>query len=112
MTKLRQMLHWLDFLAEGGLTATVNIGTGVGSSVREVPAAASTVAGRPVPAEDAPRRPGDPVALFADATLARQLFGWEAHHDLTEIVASAWRWHESHPEGYGSATSTGAARSA
>jgi UDP-glucose-4-epimerase GalE len=95
----------LDFLAEGGPTTTVNVGTGVGSSVREVIAAAETAAGRPVPAEDAPRRPGDPVALYADTTRARELLGWEAGHDLTDIVASAWRWHAGHPDGYASGAS-------
>lgn len=100
----------LDFLAEGGRTATVNVGTGVGSSVREVLAAAATASGRAVPAEDAPRRPGDPVALFADTTLARRVLGWEARHGLEDIVASAWRWHARHPDGCASDSPTGAAR--
>ncbi len=97
----------LDFLADGGQTTTVNVGTGVGSSVREVLAAAATAAGRPVPAEDAPRRAGDPVGLYADTTRARKLLGWEARRDLTSIVASAWRWHAGHPDGYASGAPTG-----
>jgi UDP-glucose-4-epimerase GalE len=100
----------LDLLAEGGETATVNVGTGVGSSVREVLAAAATAADRPVPAEDAPRRAGDPVGLYADNTFARELLGWEAHRDLRDIVASAWRWHAGHPDGYASGAPTGTAR--
>jgi UDP-glucose-4-epimerase GalE len=99
----------LDFLAEGGPTTTVNVGTSVGSSVREVIAAAATAVSRPVPAEDAPRRAGDPVALYADTTLARELLGWKARRDLTDIVASAWRWYAGHPDGYPSGASTGAA---
>ena len=94
----------LDFLAKGGESTTVNVGTGVGSSVREVLAAADAAAGRPVPAENAPRRAGDPVGLYADNTLARELLGWEAHHDLADIVSSAWRWHASNPDGYTSGT--------
>jgi UDP-glucose-4-epimerase GalE len=98
----------LDFLAEGGQTASVNLGTGVGSSVREVLAAATAAAGRPVPAEDAPRRRGDPVGLYADSTLAHELLGWEVHRDLADVVASAWQWHAGHPDGYASGARTGA----
>jgi UDP-glucose-4-epimerase GalE len=94
----------LDLLAEGGETAAVNLGTGVASSVRDVLAAAGAAAGRPVPAEDAPRRAGDPVGLYADCTRARELLSWEARRDLADIVASAWRWHASRPDGYTSET--------
>jgi UDP-glucose-4-epimerase GalE len=100
-------LRALDFLAEGGQTTTVNFGTGVGSSVRDVLAATAGAAGRPVPAENAPRRIGDPVSLYSDNTLARELLGWEARRDLMDIVASAWRWHAGHPEGYASGAPTG-----
>ncbi len=86
-------LRALDYLAGGGATTVVNLGTGVGSSVRQVLTAAEKAAGRPVPAEDSPRRPGDPVALWADNTRARDLLGWEAKYGLDEIVASAWQWH-------------------
>ena len=86
-------LRALDYLAAGGASEVLNLGTGVGSSVREVLAAAERAAGRPVPAEDAPRRPGDPVALWADSTRARAVLGWEARHGLDEIVSSAWKWH-------------------
>ncbi len=86
-------LRALDYLAGGGATTAVNLGTGVGSSVREVLAAAAKAAGRPVPAEDAPRRPGDPVALWADNRRAREVLGWQARYGLDDIVASAWEWH-------------------
>ena len=86
-------LRALDYLAGGGESTALNLGTGIGSSVRQVLAAAEKAAGRPVPAEDAPRRPGDPVALWADNTLARQTLGWQARYGLEEIVESAWRWH-------------------
>ena len=102
----------LDLLAEGGQTTTLNLATGVGSSVREVLAAAGTVAGRPVPAEDAPRRPGDPVGLYADTALARQVLGWEADRGLGDIVSSAWQWHAAHPDGYATGRATGARRPA
>jgi UDP-glucose 4-epimerase len=86
-------LRALDYLAGGGATTAINLGTGTGSSVRQVLAAAERAAGRPVPAEDGPRRPGDPVALWADNRRARHLLGWQARYGLDEIVTSAWQWH-------------------
>jgi UDP-glucose-4-epimerase GalE len=86
-------LRAIDYLARGGESVAVNVGTGVGSSVREVLSAAERAAGRPVPADDAPRRPGDPIALWADNSLARELLGWQANYGLEEIVTSAWNWH-------------------
>jgi UDP-glucose-4-epimerase GalE len=86
-------LRSLDYLMAGGETTALNLGTGTGSSVREVLASAERAAGRPVPAEEAARRPGDPVALWADNTKARQLLGWSPRYGLDEIVSSAWGWH-------------------
>lgn len=87
-------LRALDHLNAGGESAAVNLGTGTGSSVREVLAAAERAAGRPVPASEAPRRPGDPVALWADNARARQLLGWAPRYGLDDIVTSAWQWHQ------------------
>jgi len=86
-------LRALDYLAAGGDTVELNLGTGSGSSVREVLAAAERAAGRPVPCEDAPRRPGDPVALWADNRLALRTLGWSPRYGLDDIVASAYGWH-------------------
>ena len=85
----------LGHLADGGASTSVNLGTGIGSSVFEVIAAAEAVAGRPVPHELAPRRAGDPVATFADPTYAQKVLGWRAEHGLPEIVETAYRWHLS-----------------
>lgn len=73
----------------------INVGTGVGSSVLDVLAAAA-VAGRPVPHEIVGRRAGDPVATYADPARAVEVLGWRAEQDLAEIVASAYRWHVRH----------------
>jgi UDP-glucose-4-epimerase GalE len=86
-------LRAVDYLTEGGASTSVNLGTGIGSSVREVLAAAEKAAGRPVPAIDSPRRPGDPIALWADNARAQELLGWDARYGLDEIVTSAWQWH-------------------
>ncbi len=83
----------LEHLSAGGAGATLNLGTGTGSTVREVLAAAGRAAGRPVPAEDVDRRAGDPAAIWADTTRAADLLGWRASRDLDQIVASAWAWH-------------------
>ncbi len=83
----------LDHLADGGESAAVNLGTGIGSSVLEVLNAIEAIAGRPVPHVLAPRRAGDPVTTYADPTLGDELLGWRSKHGITEIVESAYRWH-------------------
>lgn len=91
----------VDYLADGGQSVTVNVGTGRGASVLEVVAAARAATGRGIELRDAPRRPGDPPAIWADGRLARSTFGWTPAHDLDSMVASAWRWHVAHPDGHG-----------
>jgi UDP-glucose 4-epimerase len=83
----------IEYLAGGGDTIEVNVGTGVGSSVLEVLSAIEAVAGRPVPHELAPRRAGDPVSTYADPSCAAEVLGWRAEHRLTEVVETAYRWH-------------------
>jgi UDP-glucose 4-epimerase len=85
----------LDYLAAGGATTSLNVGTGVGSSVFEVLGAIERVAGRPVPHEVVERRAGDPVATFADPTRSADVLGWRATHGLDRIVETAHRWHSS-----------------
>ena len=91
----------LDHLASGGPSVTLNLGTGRGASVREVVAAVRAATGRPVPVREVPRRAGDPAAVWADAGRASEVLGWTARHDLDSIVATAWAWHERHPDGHG-----------
>ncbi len=85
----------LEYLAAGGATAEVNVGTGVGSSVFDVLRATEAVCGREVPHDVVDRRPGDPVSTFADPTSARELLGWTARRNLDEIVRTAYDWHRS-----------------
>lgn len=110
-TAVRDYIHVLD-LAEAHRCALeaietrdasliVNVGTGVGASVLEVLETARRVTGRPIAADEAPRRAGDPPAVWADTTRAGELLGWRATRSLEEIVTTAWRWHTSHPDGYG-----------
>ena len=85
----------LDRLAHGGPSAVLNLGTGTGASVREVIAAVESASGMRVPAIEAPRRPGDPEAVWADASRAADVLGWAARRSLDDIVRSAWRWHSA-----------------
>ncbi len=85
----------LAYLAGGGDSVAVNVGTGVGSSVLDVLHAAADAAGEPVPYDIAPRRAGDPVSTYADPTFAETTLGWTARYGLKDIVDSAYAWHKS-----------------
>jgi len=78
-----------------------NLGNGAGYSVREVIETARQVTGHPIPAVEAPRRPGDAPRLVASSERIQRELGWQPQiTELKEIVASAWRWHRDHPHGY------------
>ena len=82
-------------------SATFNLGSGHGHSVREVIAAVERVSGRTVPLQEGARRAGDPPALVASAAALQRDTGWAPRFtDLDEIVATAYRWRLDHPEGY------------
>lgn len=84
----------IEHLLDRGETVADNLGNGKGASVREVVDTVRQFTGRDVSARDAPRRPGDPAVLVADARKARDVFGWVAQRsDLATIIADAWRWH-------------------
>jgi UDP-arabinose 4-epimerase len=84
----------LAHLLDGGSSIALNLASGRGSSVREVIETARRVTERRIDTHGAPRRPGDPAVLVADAALARKVLGWSAERsDLATIVADAWRWH-------------------
>jgi len=80
----------------------INLGTGRGTSVREVIQAAERVTGTKVPHSIGPRRAGDPPALVAVPSRSRTVLGFEpVVSDIDEIVETAWRWRKTHPQGYG-----------
>ena len=109
-TAIRDYIHVLDLAAAHrcaleaiearDASLTVNVGTGVGASVLEVLDAARRITGRDIPSEDAPRREGDPSAIWADTAQAEATLGWRATRSLDDIVRSAWQWHTLHPDGY------------
>ena len=79
----------------------VNLGTGCGFSVKQIIETCRKVTGHQIPTIAGPRRAGDPPQLVADATLAKEILGWEpAHRNPESIIASAWKWHQANPNGY------------
>ena len=107
---IRDYIHILDLASAHVLALEAlderpemlyNLGNGAGYSVKEVIETARNVTGHPIPAVVTPRRPGDAAALVADASRIRRDLGWAPRYpDLRDIVASAWRWHQTHPHGY------------
>ena len=89
-------------LATPGTQLFYNLGTGQPTSNRDVIRAVEKVVGQPVKVIESPRRPGDPPSLYADSSKARNELGWKVKFpDIESIVATAWKWHSSHPNGYG-----------
>jgi UDP-glucose-4-epimerase GalE len=88
----------LAYLAQGGTSIEVNLGTGNGTSIRDVLAMVEKVCGRGVPHTLAPPRAGDPSVLFAEVQRARDTLGWNARFDLQQIIATALRWEKYLPE--------------
>ena len=78
-------------LAEGRALAPVyNLGSGAGTSVRQIMEAVGRVTGRDVDPVVEPRRPGDPARIVADGSLAARDLGWENRHTVEDMVRSAW----------------------
>ena len=89
---------------EPGEGLQLNLGTGKGNSVREVIEACRRVTGHEIPEVIAARRPGDPPELVADSSRAQRLLDWKPEFTTIEsIIETAWKWHSTHPHGYGEA---------
>jgi len=85
----------LQHLGAGNPSFTVNLGTGQGSSVKEVIHTVEEVTGKKVPAKIVPRRAGDPPALVADPTQAQKLLNWKTKRTLRDSVSTAWKWMQN-----------------
>lgn len=89
-------------LLKSGEGIKLNLGTGQGTSVRQLIDACRKITGHEIPEVTGERRAGDPPELVADSSLAQKLLNWEPQYmDIESIVETAWRWHKSHPNGYG-----------
>jgi UDP-glucose 4-epimerase len=102
-TCVRDYIHVLDladahvraveYLLDGGDSVALNLGTGTGTTVKELLGTIETVSNRPFPVEYVGRREGDSTTLVANNDKARDILGWSPKYDLTEIIQSAWNWH-------------------
>jgi len=105
-TCVRDYIHVLDladahsravqYLLDGGETAAVNLGTGTGTTVKELIATIKAVTGRDFRVDVVERRAGDSPVLVADNSKARDVLGWSPRYSLEDIIASAWKWHSGY----------------
>jgi UDP-glucose 4-epimerase len=103
---VRDFVHVLDLadahtravehLLNRGNSQALNLGTGHGTTVRELLETIQQVVGKGFRIKYGPRREGDSPALVADNTLARQTIGWSPRHDLKSIIDTAWNWHSNY----------------
>jgi UDP-glucose 4-epimerase len=103
---VRDFVHVLDLadahsravehLLGNGLSQALNLGTGHGTSVKELLEAVQNVVGRSFNIQYGPRREGDSPALVADNSLAKRTIGWSPQHDLQSIIGTAWNWHSNY----------------
>jgi UDP-glucose 4-epimerase len=106
-TCIRDYIHIAD-LAQAHIRALdpgkqefYNLGNGDGYSVRQVIQTCEQITGKKIPAQEKPRRPGDPPKLVASAEKAFRELGWKPKFPkLEEIVSTAWAWHKKNPHGY------------
>ena len=106
-TSIRDYIHVQDLASAHILALSAdrsgfyNLGTGGGTSVREVINACRKITGHAIPTIERPRRAGDPARLVASSERARESLGWKPlFANIEAIVESAWRWHFAHPAGY------------
>ena len=107
-TCIRDYIHILDLAQAHMLALTApqsakyNLGTGGGTSVREIIATCEAITGKKIPVIEKPRRAGDPPRLIAGSEKVRTELGWAPQFQaIDKIIASAWAWHVKHPHGYG-----------
>lgn len=94
----------VKYLVDGNDSDVFNLGNGVGFSNKQVVEVARKVTNKEIKSVIGPRRAGDPAKLIASSEKARAVLGWKPEHaDLEDIIETAWRWHSTHPHGFGEA---------
>ena len=88
-----------DYLMTGGAAQFFNLGTGEGTTVKEIADAIEKVSGKPLPRKVGPRRAGDPAVLVASNARACEVLGWTpTQSSIDEIVRTAWAWAQKDAE--------------
>ncbi len=90
----------IDYLAHKNKSLTVNLGTGVGTSVLQLLHAFELACQKKIPYQIVERRSGDIAISFANADLAKELMGWSAHMNVDQMCRDVWRWQSKNPQGY------------
>ncbi len=90
----------MEYMIKNNCSDSFNLGSGGGYSNLEILNAAREVTGKPIPASINERRPGDPPVLIASSEKAERVLGWKREYGIKEIIATAWKWHSTHPQGY------------
>ncbi len=113
-TGVRDYIHVVD-LAQGHVKAleslghgkaivegcmAINLGTGNGTSVLEIVSTFKDISKQDIPYQIVPRRAGDLATVYADASLANRLLGWQAKLNLTAMIEDTWRWQSENPNGF------------
>lgn len=109
-TGVRDYIHVVD-LAQGHVKAlqnldkiigcqAINLGTGNGTSVLEIVNKFKEISGQDIPYKIVPRRAGDLGAVYANASLAKELFNWQATRDMHAMIVDTWRWQSENPQGF------------
>ncbi len=113
-TGVRDYIHVVD-LAQGHVKAleslghakavikgcqAINLGTGNGTSVLEIVSTFQDISKQDIPYQIVPRRAGDLATVYADASLAQDLLGWQAKRNLTAMIEDTWRWQSENPNGF------------
>ena len=85
----------LEWIAKNDKSLTVNLGSEKGTTVTEMVEAARRITGKPIPADYAERRPGDPASLVASAKYAAEVLGWKAQHsDVDTLLETTYKAYQ------------------
>ena len=109
-TGVRDYIHVVD-LALGHVKALeklseikgcvpINLGTGNGTSVLEIVNTFKAISGQEIPYKIVPRRAGDIATVYANASVANDLLGWQAKRNLSTMIEDTWRWQSKNPHGF------------
>jgi len=84
----------LEMILSGAESKCINLGTGVGVSVKEIISVCEEVTGMKVPVKIAGKRQGDPPSLVASNKLAKEILGFKPGYDINSIIKTAWEWEK------------------